>query len=231
MSRRTPVRCVLFDAVGTLIHPEREIAEIYHRIASRYGSTATVAELKARFRNALSSRTLSPETSEEIELEFWRETVRDVIGTVRDEQLCFQELHTHFAQPQAWRLATDAEQTVIALQNRGIKTAIASNFDSRLNSVQAGITALQAFDHTFISSQLGWRKPHPAFFEQILKTLQLLAEEVLMVGDSLDADIIPAKEMGMQTLHLVSAEIPGRERREDSISSLTQILERCSADA
>jgi len=54
--------------------------------------------------------------------------------------------------------------------------------------------------HLFISEKLGAAKPSPRFFEACLSALApLRAEEVLMIGDSLTADIAGAAQCGMKT--------------------------------
>ena len=43
-------------------------------------------------------------------------------------------------------------------------------------------------------------KPNIAFFTKILENLQIKPEQAIMVGDSLDNDVIPCKKLGMKTL-------------------------------
>ncbi len=59
---------------------------------------------------------------------------------------------------------------------------IASNFDSRLESVCSGLAPLAGCP-LFISSRLGHRKPAPAFFRAVEARLRLKPDELLLVGD------------------------------------------------
>lgn len=43
------IRCVLFDAVGTLIRPEPSVAEAYFSVGQQFGSRRTKEEITARF--------------------------------------------------------------------------------------------------------------------------------------------------------------------------------------
>lgn len=43
-------------------------------------------------------------------------------------------------------------------------------------------------------------KPSPAYFEAALEALGATAEETTMVGDDVDADIVPAKRLGLQAV-------------------------------
>lgn len=54
-----------------------------------------------------------------------------------------------------------------------------------------------------ISSEVGLLKPDARFFQWALGQAGSAPEEALMIGDRLDNDILPARAMGMQTLHLV----------------------------
>lgn len=55
-------------------------------------------------------------------------------------------------------------------------------------------------DHMFVSGQIGHAKPKRAFFAACMAELgDIQPEEVMMIGDSISADITGAKEYGMQT--------------------------------
>lgn len=60
-------------------------------------------------------------------------------------------------------------------------------------------------EHVFVSAEVGETKPQKPFFDVCFKRLSsklgaLEPHEVCMIGDSLSADIIGAKEYGMQTI-------------------------------
>ena len=60
------------------------------------------------------------------------------------------------------------------------------------------------FQFILDSAACGFKKPHPAIFQQAMKLAGLEAKDasrVLFVGDRLDLDILPAREFGMQVLH------------------------------
>ena len=48
----TGIRAVVFDAVGTLIHPEPAAPLVYAAVGCRYGSQRTSEEIAVRFREA-----------------------------------------------------------------------------------------------------------------------------------------------------------------------------------
>ncbi len=56
------------------------------------------------------------------------------------------------------------------------------------------------FSGVFVSGDLGFSKPDPRFFEAVLAMLPYPPETLLMIGDSVSADVAGAKPFGMQTL-------------------------------
>jgi putative hydrolase of the HAD superfamily len=50
-----------------------------------------------------------------------------------------------------------------------------------------------------ISASVGWRKPHRKIFDEALKRLQVVDDEVVFVGDSPFEDIKGAKAAGLKT--------------------------------
>jgi HAD superfamily hydrolase (TIGR01549 family) len=59
---------------------------------------------------------------------------------------------------------------------------------------------LQYFDFLALSERVGAWKPDPAIFHWALAQAGCQPEEVIMVGDRIDTDIIPARRLGMWTL-------------------------------
>ncbi len=56
------------------------------------------------------------------------------------------------------------------------------------------------FQEVFTSAELSHQKPHPEIFRYMLQKIQARAEECLMIGDSLRADIAGAQAVGMDSV-------------------------------
>ena len=56
------------------------------------------------------------------------------------------------------------------------------------------------FDAVFTARELGMRKPDPAFFQVMLRTLDCAPHEAAMVGDDYQADVAGAKRAGLWTV-------------------------------
>lgn len=76
---------------------------------------------------------------------------------------------------------------------------LVSNFYGNVSSVLADFDLLRYFPKIIESAVVGVRKPDPAIFQLGVDALGLPAEEVLVVGDSLKKDILPAESIGCRT--------------------------------
>ncbi|WP_294562439.1 YjjG family noncanonical pyrimidine nucleotidase [uncultured Traorella sp.] len=109
------------------------------------------------------------------------------------------------------------------------KLALASNGTASIQYrriEKAGIK--KYFEYIFISEEVGYAKPHPAYFDAIFKSANVSPKEVLFIGDSLSADMNGAVESGCISVwfnpkHIIndSAVIPDHE-----IDRLSSIIDR-----
>jgi putative hydrolase of the HAD superfamily len=199
------IRAVFFDAVGTLIHPEPPAAVVYAGAGRAFGSRLDSAVVAARFRTAFGrqedlDRAAGLRTDEEREEARWRAIVAEVLDDVADADGCFRRLFEAFARPEAWRVEPEAEAVLAELARRGLQVGLASNFDARLRVVASSLPGLQSLDHLVISSEVGWRKPAPAFFAELSRRTRLAAPEILVVGDDAINDYNGARAAGLQAL-------------------------------
>jgi putative hydrolase of the HAD superfamily len=58
------------------------------------------------------------------------------------------------------------------------------------------------FDVVIVSAAVNKRKPNPEIFRHALEKLQLAPSEAVFVGDTVDADIIGPKQLGMKTVYI-----------------------------
>jgi len=57
-----------------------------------------------------------------------------------------------------------------------------------------------AIDGVTSSHTVGWQKPHRAIYDRALELAGVRAEEAVMVGDRLDADVFGAKRLGLRAV-------------------------------
>ena len=199
---------IVLDAVGTLIDPEPSVARAYADAALRQGVVVDVAEVKVRFgrhfRNDEVDEQIGPmATDESIESRRWRRIVANVLPDLPDQGRAFDELWDHFGRPDAWRCFPDVASGLVALGEAGFRVRVASNFDGRLRAVAAGLPELVGFvDTLVISSEVGYRKPHAAFYAASCASLDLPPGRVVCVGDDPENDVLGAERAGLRGILL-----------------------------
>jgi putative hydrolase of the HAD superfamily len=231
------IRWIAFDAVGTLIRPEPSVAAIYHRVALRHGSRLSSAEVARRFREAFARSETNGglpcgcaeaidawHTCEAREQLRWRSIVDFVLDDVRSREECFAELFGHFGRPATWVCFPDVEPTLASLSHMGIRLAVSSNFDGRLNAVMDGIPALAPIELRIISSEVGHRKPSPRFFERLLAETGCRPSAVLFVGDDWRNDVEAAEGAGVPALQVDREGGGNGDRRLHSLAELVHLL-------
>ena len=226
---------IFLDAGGTLIEVRTSVGEIYSRIALAHGIQRRPEELQNAFQRCFPAQppmAFSPEVSitelKRLEFYWWRSLVRDVFdeatpSTALDD--CFHELFTFFGTAASWRIFPDVAPALNRLKDYGIKFAIISNFDSRLESLLDGLGLSEYFEAVHISTRVGAAKPDPQIFRAALLHHGLAPEEAWHVGDSLREDAEGALGAGMQGIWLDRKNV-GKERvRHGRITGLDQLID------
>ena len=97
-------------------------------------------------------------------------------------------------------LYADARPVLEVLRDRGIRTAVAGNFDRRIaGEVQGwGLAA----DPIVPAEELGAEKPDPAFFSNLAAALRVQPAGLLYVGDRIDNDVLAARAAGCGSVFL-----------------------------
>jgi putative hydrolase of the HAD superfamily len=220
---------IVFDAVGTLIKPEPSVAATYTAAARSQGVELGTEEVRARFHVHFQSDAVHGEqgvlsTDEATERRRWRRIVAGVLPEIPDPDRAFDELWEHFSSPRSWRCFPDVVPTMKALKEMGVSLCVGSNFDGRLRGVVQGLPELASWvDSLVISSEVGYRKPHPSFFRAACDHLGLPPERVMCVGDDVENDVRGAIRAGLLGLLLDR----GAERPADlpHVANLTALVQ------
>ena len=98
----------------------------------------------------------------------------------------------------------DHHEAVLAALAIDHRLAVCSNFShsetARTILDEARFSA--HFSSVVISEDMGIRKPRPEIFDEVARALDLAPDEILHVGDSLEADVAGAGACGMHTVWL-----------------------------
>lgn len=197
------IRLLTIDAAGTLVRPWPSVGAVYGRTAREHGIEVSDDEVDTEFYKTFGRLQTCKQTNEGEESEFWRQVVtqtfRPFAGNKNLDPL-FEELWDLFAKGECWKLAEKAESTLITLRERGYELAVLSNNDARLRSVLNDLKIDQAFDHLFISNEMGCEKPELEIFRKVEQTMDRKPNEILHLGDSHSRDFLGARNAGWSAL-------------------------------
>ncbi|MCM1290835.1 MAG: HAD family hydrolase [Prevotella sp.] len=131
-----------------------------------------------------------------------------------------------FCYAYARRCVTSAAKVLKKLHEK-YPLALVSNFYGNLHTVLKDFNIDTLFDVIVESATAGVRKPDPKIFRMAVTRLRIPAEDILVIGDSVKKDILPAKEIGCKTAWLESTqwettpiELPQGTYRLPSLASL-----------
>ncbi len=121
----------------------------------------------------------------------------------------------------------EAKPVLDRLQSR-YPLVLVSNFYGNVQAVLEDFGLLHYFREIVESAVVGVRKPDPAIFALGVKALGLPADNVLVVGDSLRKDILPAESLGCKVMWLKGKGWTAEEDAQEHpavISGLDDVLE------
>ena len=126
--------------------------------------------------------------------------------------------------------AVSGAQETLALLSHEHRIFVATNAaDSSVEDIKIAFDRVELSDYIegyFCKDNLGLGKGSSHFFQAILNTLRVNAAQVIMVGDSLDNDILPAQQLGIDAIWFnPSAE---SHCNETTVKQIGQLTDLCS---
>jgi putative hydrolase of the HAD superfamily len=242
-------KAVLFDLGGTLIYFDgawhdvmqlatQELITHLHKQGFQLDGATFLDEFRRRLEEYYIQR----------EAEFIEYTtariLRDMLSGLGYQDLTPEQLAPALERLYAvsqthWKPEADAEPTLKALHAAGLRLAVVSNAGDD-NDVQALVnnSGFRPYlDFALSSAACGIRKPNPRIFEIALERWGTPAQDVVMVGDTLGADILGAKNAGLASVWLTRrADTPANRDHLDtikpdaSIAALSELPELLAAN-
>ena len=234
------VKAVFLDFYKTLYFHRRTLEENLRRIVARYGVELNWEHFEtaqerlfagtAVFDPATYSLMESLMTTVKRECEF----IRELGIQEHAEQMAWELLqsgHFLFAANSA-ALYSDVIPTLQRLRDIGFKLAIVSNWESPLDPLTERLEIAKYFDAVVASHDVRVRseKPDPHIFNYALAAVGVSPEEVVHVGDTYEADIVGARNVGIRPI-LLDRDGTQADRWKETIRSLTELPELLKADA
>jgi len=108
----------------------------------------------------------------------------------------------HSVTQQNWIPDPEAKRALEDLKDRGFKLGLVSNAadDADVQGLVDKASIRQYFEFILTSAAFGIRKPSPRIFERALEILNVQPSQAIMVGDTLDADILGANNAGIYSI-------------------------------
>ena len=180
-------KIVLFDVMGTLVYDPYRV-----ELPAFFG--LTFAELVAQ-----KDRSVWPafERGEISEGEF----LSHYFGDGRD--IDADALHLHLQS--SYRLLEGIEPLLNDLSNRGVEMHAFSNYPSWYTLIENALTLTQFLEWTFVSCEIGIRKPDRAIYEYAVETIGTDAKRLVFVDDR-EENVDAARAVGMNGIVFESAD-------------------------
>jgi len=204
-----PIKMVLFDLDGTLLPMDMDrfikgYFELLAQKAAPYGyelNSMSKAIWHGTAAMVANDGTCSNEEA------FWRDFAAACgAGALRDRPL-FEEFYANEFQ-QARRFCgfnPEAAETVRWIRRRGVRVALATNplFPRVATEHRIRWAGLEPEDFEFFTTyeNIGWCKPNPDYYREVLRRAELEGSDCLMVGNDVEEDMIAA-HLGMKVFLL-----------------------------
>jgi putative hydrolase of the HAD superfamily len=213
---------VTLDAAGTLFQPREPVADTYVSLASSFDAALNPSALGAAFARhfpempPMAFPRADADTLDRLERGWWRLLVKKVTsdcGGIADFDGYFDALYAYYSRGSAWSLYPEVVEVLHGLRARGLRTAVVSNFDSRLIAILAELGIADLFDAVIYSTAAGVAKPDARIFEMALEALGTASSSTVHLGDTKAADYFGSTNAEMRGLliardHRVPTDVP-----------------------
>ena len=235
----SPIRHILFDLGGTLMHARRNWLPVLEQ------ADQALTETLRHYDIDLDSRTFRArlhqyyeQRDKDLQETTYHFVLRELLKELGYAEIAESILRSaldalYLITQKNWVLEDDALEMIHGLRSRNYQLGIFSNAgdDKDVQELVEGFGIRPYFDFVLTSAACFYRKPHPRTFEIALAQWSIPPEEAAMVGDSLIADMAGAKSLNMKTIWLTrrahfSAEQEAGQRIEPdfSLSNLHELL-------
>ena len=223
-------KLILFDLGSTLLYFQgdwdRVIADAIAKLARqivRCGHPINVDQFRNTYAKALNTYYIERDVTyteksttlllqEVLSVDFKTELDDDQILNVLD--VFYQHTANY------WKLDPDAITMLEQLLQNGYRLGLISNasYSRDVYMQLEKHQLLPHFEQILVSADVGYRKPHPLIFRKALSFFNVEAAEAVMIGDTLNADIIGSRHVGIKNIWIARwASPPTTHYRDDAI--------------
>lgn len=215
MAHQLQLRLLTWDVKDTLIKLSRPLGEEYASKARAHGVVVEDTAIEQAFRQAYRAQShnfpnygLSRGLTSR---QWWTDVVLHTfrLAGVPDAQAMTpvaNQLYEDFSRPFTWQVLEGAETALKGCRKRGLKLAVVSNFDQRLEDILTGLGLREHFDFVLTSEAVGCPKPDPRIFREALQLACVEPAAAAHIGDSYLCDYQGSQAVGMHSFLVVGPE-------------------------
>src|SRR5215213_5200774 len=199
-------RACVFDAGGTLVHPDwPRLAALAREVSGR---TFGADEMRRAFGEMLKCVGVQTPGGRVIDQGGRHWTFRAMYGGLGLDEAACESLVGYIDAAHAGRhlwcgCDPEAPRVVDEIKRRGLLVAVVSNTeDGRVREALEAAGLAELFDVIVDSHLVGFSKPDPAIFRHALGLLNVEPHEAVFVGDSYAHDALAARAAGMRAVLL-----------------------------
>lgn len=242
------IKGIIFDLGSTLIRFSGDWHAVVHEgvvgaaamadwyLKKKHIKLDGAALIEAFLEVRKANRILAEETQTEISAQqSLRQALQKIGAPPAAEAVAEAAIKIYFAPEEAaYQPYPDAPETLKRLQSQGYRLGLYSNAtDDKLVQRLVNQAYLRPFlSPTFSSAGCGWRKPRSEAFDLIAQRWGLTPEQMVVVGDTLNADILGAQNAGMRGILVTMDEASSNEQHRhiqpaavaESLSALPEII-------
>ncbi len=124
------------------------------------------------------------------------------------------------------RLSPRVKETLNTIKENNIKIGVISDLMAHVQIKKLEKLGISKYiDFIVTSEESGKEKPHPSIFLLALKKGNCLPEEAVMVGDSIERDIIGAKNVGITSVLVTKEKRKNPTPADYSITNIRELLD------
>ena len=238
------IKAAFLDFDGTLGEMRPSHFAAYRSAAAEHGIVVTEEALAARELDDAWARWMTPEGALHREESRSEASFREVRVALAMDRLRAAVLHESGTQPDetalrrageraaeiegdsSWYVLYDESMPALErLARAEVEAVIVSNHVWRLPEIVRGLGAGAKFEGMVTSARVGARKPHPVIFQEALRLTSARPEEIVMVGDSLSADVAGGERAGMHGVYLNRQGDPRGRSAPEGVVTIRSLLD------
>lgn len=221
----TQIKAIIFDLEGTLLDRQKSrdkfIEEQYERFHD-YLVRVQASDFRKKF--------IELDDDEDHDKP---DLYKEIIKQFNIDRLTWKDLFHDF-EMHFYRYVFpfyDTTYTLRKLKQAHYKIGVIANGKSKIKRYRIYALGIEDYvNHLTTSEVVGFRKPHPRIYEDLIEKLDVKPEEVVYVGDDALNDVAPARAMGMVSVWYRHGEqedevVPLDSEMDFEITTLEELLD------